>query len=300
MLPSFTMEAFLNAIVEYQIADLTLVPPIVIRLVHDPIVDKYDLRCLKRLSSGSAPISKEIIQRLEKKFPWTGFRQGYGMTESCCCISSHTPEYYSYEYAHTGGLLCASTVAKVIDIATGRELGYNETGEILAKGPQVAMGYLDNPEATAESFDADGFLHTGDVGSVDERGFIHVSDRIKEMIKVKGQQVAPAELEDLLLGHPNVQDCAVLGVPDDYSGERPKAYVTLRPGLEPSEAVAKTLIAYVQGKKVRYKWITEVEFTEAVPKSPTGKLLRRVLKQQDRSGDKRGLVVRDDRERPRL
>ncbi|KIX01523.1 uncharacterized protein Z518_09249 [Rhinocladiella mackenziei CBS 650.93] len=301
MLPSFTMESMLRAICEFQIKELILVPPIIIRLVRDKIVDNFDLRHVERWSSGSAPISPEIIALLQKKFPWTGFRQGYGATESTACISAHPPTHYDYRYATTGGMLVANTVAKVIDLTTGEELGANQTGEILARGPQIAMGYLDNPTATAETFDSEGFFHTGDVGHFDSDGLIHIEDRIKEMIKVKGLQVPPAELEDLLLGHPDVEDCAVLGIPDEYAGERPKAYIVLKQGVSESEEMGRQLLKFVRERKVRYKWIVEVEFTTQVPKSPTGKLLRRVLKVRDKEqGSGRGLKVRDDTQRARL
>lgn len=305
MLPSFTMEAMLKAIVEYRIPELILVPPILIRIVRDSIVDRYlpDLqRIVKRWSSGSAPTAPEIIELLRQKFPNTGFRQGYGATESTACISCHPPSHYDYKYATTGGILCANTVAKVIDLDNpNKELGPNQTGEICARGPQIAMGYLGNPTATAETFDEDGFLHTGDVGYLDEEGLFHIEDRIKEMIKVKGQQVAPAELEDTLLGHNVVEDCAVLGIQDPYAGERPKAYVVLKQGVQPSQAVGKQLLQFIKERKVRYKWATEIEFTDVVPKSPTGKLLRRILKTKDREkGRVRGVCVKDDTERARL
>ncbi|KAH9809189.1 putative 4-coumarate--CoA ligase 5 [Teratosphaeria destructans] len=304
MLPAFNMETMIRAIIEYQVEELILVPPIIIRMVRDPVVDKYlpDLqRIVKRWSSGSAPTAPEIIRELQKRFPATGFRQGYGATESTACISCHPPSHYDYKYAHTGGLACANTLIKVIDIDDPqKELGPNQTGEICAKGPQIAMGYLDNPSATAETF-RNGWLHTGDIGHLDEEGLIHISDRIKEMIKVKGQQVAPAELEDLLLGHELVEDCAVLGIPDLYAGERPKAYVVLKPGVHPSADVGQRLLAAVKGKKVRYKWIQEIEFIGTIPKSQTGKLLRRVLKTSDRDPSRaKGLSVRDSAEPARL
>lgn len=292
MLPEFTMELFLKTIVEYQVPDLTLVPPLVVRLVQDPIVAKFDLSCVKRLSSSSAPLSWEMIDLLAKKLPWTGFRQSYGMTESTGCLSTHPPEFYSYKYARSAGKLCASTTMKVLDVQTGKELGPNQTGEILAKGPQVAMGYLANPKATAECFDVDGFIHTGDIGSIDEQGFVHIVDRIKELIKVKGQQVAPAELEDLLQGHEKVAECAVLGIPDDYSGERPKAYIVLKDGNQPSEALAQEIFQHIQKQRVRYKWLREIEFTDSIPKNASGKILRRVLKDQARVG-KKGFIVRE-------
>lgn len=304
MLPSFTMDGMLKAIVDYKVEELILVPPIIIRLVRDPVVDKYlpDLRrVVKRWSSGSAPTAPEIIQLLHKKFPDTGFRQGYGATESTACISCHPPTHYDYKYASTAGMLCANTVAKIVDIDDPtKELGPNQTGEICAKGPQIAMGYLDNAKATAETFQ-NGFFHTGDVGRIDEEGLIHIEDRIKEMLKIRGQQVAPAELEDLLLGCGEVEDCAVLGIQDDYSGERPKAYVVLKPGYAATQEVGRSLLQYVKERKVRYKRIVELEFTDVIPKSPTGKLLRRVLKSRERDVKRRrGVVVREEAERARL
>lgn len=277
MMKKFDFEDMLKAIIQHKIEELILVPPILIRLVKDPAAQRYlpDLqRTVKRWSSGSAPTSPEIISLLQQIFPETGFRQGYGATESTACISAHPPSHYDYKYATTGGMLVANTVAKVISLDDPtRMLGPNETGEICACGPQIAMGYLNNEKATAETFQ-NGFFHTGDVGHIDDEGLLHIEDRIKEMIKVKGQQVAPAELEDLLLGNEYVEDVAVLGVPDDYSGERPKAVVVLKGHVSASESLARELMAFVKEKKVRYKWLVELEFQDSIPKSPTGKLLR--------------------------
>ncbi|KAF5017647.1 hypothetical protein F66182_10397 [Fusarium sp. NRRL 66182] len=292
MLPQFTMKGMLDSIVKFRITDLTLVPSIVIRLINDPIVDDYDLTSVKVIACGAAPVGNEVIQRLHDKFPWTGFRQSYVMTESCCCLSTHPPEFYDYKYGNNAGMLLASTLVKIIDLDTGKELGSNETGEILAKGPQIAMGYLDNAKETAETFGGDGFLHTGDIGRVDDQGFIHIVDRIKEMIKVKGQQVAPADLEQVLLSHPEVADCAVVGIPNDYSTERPKAYVVLKSNAQPGDAIGRELLQYVKERRVRYKWIKEIEFISEVPKSPSGKVLRRLLRKPDRSRQV-GCVVKD-------
>jgi 4-coumarate--CoA ligase len=290
MLPQFSLEAFLQAIADYRITDLTLVPSIVIRIVLDPIVDKYDLSSVKRVACGAAPLGMEVLQLLAKKMPWSGFRQSYGMTESCCCLSTHPPELQDYAYGNNGGVLLGSTTVKVMDPETGRELGFGENGEILAKGPQIAVGYLDNATETAETFGADGFLHTGDVGNVDEHGFISIVDRIKEMIKVKGHQVSPADLEHLLVSHPDVEDCAVVGIPDDYSAERPKAYIVLRHGTIPSQKIGQELLQFVKDNRVRYKWVREIEFISEVPKGPSGKVLRRLLKTKDRSA---GYIVKD-------
>ncbi|KAL2865060.1 acyl--CoA ligase [Aspergillus lucknowensis] len=309
MLPSFTMESMLKTIVEYQITEILSVPPIIIRLLQDPIVAKYDLSHVKRFSSGAAPISGEILQKLQERYPWTGFKQGYGMTESCSCITAHPPEKQSYEYAQRGGMIVANTEVKVIDTATGKEVGYEEEGEILARGPQIVMGYLGNEKATKETFDEDGWLHTGDVGYMDREGFIVITDRIKEMIKVKGIAVSPAEIEDLLLGHPAIEDAGVTSVPDDYAGEKPKAYVvlksTVRGRLTTDDGVlrmGRELIEYVKAKKVRHKWIIEVEFMDEIPKSASGKILRRVLRDREKKkavGERR-LVVRDEKARAKL
>ena len=299
----------LQSIISYKIEELILVPPILIRLVQDPAVSPYlsDLqRIVKRWSSGSAPIAPEVIKALQRQFPDTGFRQGYGATESTACISAHPPSHFDYKYAHTGGLLVANTIAKVVKLGSvmeddqGRDevlLGPGETGEICAKGPQIAMGYLGNEAATRETFDNEGFLHTGDVGFIDQEGLIHISDRIKEMIKVKGQQVAPAELEDLLLGHEAVEDVAVIGVRDEYSGEVPKGFVVLVDRGREGKEMGEELMKYVREKKVAYKRVREIEFVKEVPKSATGKLLRRVLKGWERGEDpkrQRGVVVREE------
>jgi 4-coumarate--CoA ligase len=250
MLPAFTMKDMLDAIVEYQISELLLVPPILIRMVRDPLVDKYDLQHLTRFNSGAAPVSPEILQLLQQKFPQTGFKQGYGMTEGCSCITAHPPERYDYKYAHTVGTICASTEVKNVD-EDGNELGVGQPGELLARGPQITMGYLNNEKATRESYTEDGFLRTGDQAVVGRDGMVTITDRIKEMIKVKGIAVAPAELEDLLLGHPQVEDCAVLGIPDEYSVENPKAYVVSKAEVEPGQELGRKLLKHVKERKVQ-------------------------------------------------
>lgn len=313
MLPAFTLPTMLQSIISYKIEELILVPPIIIRLVQDPAVEPYLpalQKIVKRWSSGSAPIAPEVIKALQRQWPLTGFRQGYGATESTACISAHPPTHFDYKYAHTGGKLVANTIAKVVALSSptsepdvpGEEvlLGPGQTGEICARGPQIAMGYLNNPRATAETFDKDGFLHTGDVGYIDEEGLIVISDRIKEMIKVKGQQVAPAELEDLLLGHELVEDCAVIGIPDMYSGEVPKAFVVLKDRKKEGESAGNELMEYTKTRKVAYKRVREIEFVEMVPKSATGKLLRRVLKGWERGEDnarRKGHVVKEQETR---
>ncbi|KAF7555022.1 hypothetical protein G7Z17_g2510 [Cylindrodendrum hubeiense] len=268
------MKAMLDTIVDYQLRELILVPPLFIRLVQDAIVNQYDLTCVRRFSSGAAPLPPRVIEQLQEKFPWTGFKQGYGMTESCSCLTAHSPDNYDYEYSDTVGTILPSTELKFMDVR-GNEVG---EGEIWARGPQCAMGYVDNPQASIETFGRDGWLRTGDIGRMLANGCVQITGRIKEMVKVKGVGVAPAELEELLLTHPKVLDVAVIGKPDDYTGERPHACVVTATGILPSRKLCDELIKFVQGRKMRSKWIHGVTFITSVPKAGSGKILRRELK----------------------
>jgi acyl-CoA synthetase (AMP-forming)/AMP-acid ligase II len=291
------MQAMLETVVQYQISEMLLVPPILIRLLRDPIVQKYDLSHVRKFSSGAAPLSAEVIQALKSRFPNAGFKQGYGMTESCSCITAHPLDKSTYEYAHRVGTIVANTEVKIVDPDTGKELGYDMSGEILSRGPQIVMGYLNNEKATRETFDAEQWLHTGDIGFIDSEGFITITDRIKEMIKVKGIAVAPAELEDLLLGHPIVEDVAVGAIPDEYTGQRPKAYVVLKQDIRqnktPSQirSLLDVIIDYVRKNKVRHKWITEAEMLDEIPKSASGKILRRMLRQMETEKSMKGRLI---------
>ncbi|KAI1010025.1 hypothetical protein LB503_011468 [Fusarium chuoi] len=296
VLAKFTLDSLLKTASENKIKELIIVPPILIRLVRESeLVSKYDLSHVERFSSGAAPLSREILGLLEHTFPGTGFKQGYGMTESCSTITSHPPSKYSYKYAHRVGMLVGSTEVRIVDIDTGEDCEVGKAGEIWARGPQMAMGYLDNPEATESTFDKDGFLHTGDIGYFDHDGMLAITDRLKEIIKVKGIGVAPAELEGLLLGHPHVDDVAVCGIPDERAGERPKAFVVLKSSqdLRPVEA-AMEIFEYVRKEKARHKWLKEIELVSTIPKSPAGKILRRKLLSLA-SSTSRSRVFRDPR-----
>jgi len=171
-----------------------------------------------------------------------------------------------------------NTECKVMDPPSGAELGAGAQGEVWIRGPQVMMGYLNNPQATAAMLDADGWLHTGDIGSVDAAGYLHIVDRLKELIKYKGFQVAPAELEGLLLTHPAVADAAVIPCPDPEAGEVPKALVVLKAAVTPEE-----LMTFGHQQVAQYKKIRQLEVVSQIPKSPSGKILRRVLVEQERS-----------------
>ena len=175
-----------------------------------------------------------------------------------------------------------NTEARVTDLDTGIDLGPGEKGEILVRGPQVMKGYLKRPDATAESIDEDGWFRTGDVGLVDEDGFFFIVDRVKELIKYNAYQVAPAELEAVLLTHPDIADAAVIGSPDEVTGEVPKAFVVVRDSAVDADAI----MDYVAERVAAYKKIRRVEFIDEIPKAPSGKILRRILVERERSAEK--------------
>ena len=301
LLPSFTMESMLAAIQEFRLEELLLVPPLLIRLAREEkLLDRYDLSSVSRFASGAAPASFEILELLKRRFPGTGFKQGYGMTETCGCVTAHPLDSYSYDNSRFVGTIIPSTEIKIINLDTGRECGVHEHGEILARGPQITMGYLNNEKATKQTFEKDGWLHTGDIGMMNKDGWLTITDRLKELIKVNGVGIAPAELEDLILGYPNIEDAAVLGIPDEYSGERPKAFIVLQNSsqrLNP-EVIGAELIKYVQRRKTRQKWLKEVEIVDEIPKSTSGKILRRVLR--DRKAGKPSIKGKDQRSDARL
>ncbi|OAG42492.1 hypothetical protein AYO21_03368 [Fonsecaea monophora] len=306
LMPKFEMKAMMDTIVKYKCDELWLVPrkalspfrkqwelqltsifssiALLIRLVNDPVAAGYDLRLVKQFNTGAAPLAQEIVDKLAKRFPHIAIRQAWGMTESTSALTLTPPPLQTYENAHTVGAVVPETVLKIVDPETGKEVKEGESGEIWGKGPQVTMGYLDNPTATAETYDEEGFLHTGDIGCMLPNGLILVQDRLKEMIKVKGVGVAPAELEDLLLGHPLVVDAAVIGIPDPYSQELPKAFVVLSPKAKPDAQTARELQDFVRQRKSRSKWLGGgVEFVDQIPKSASGKILRRMLRDRERA-----------------
>jgi 4-coumarate--CoA ligase len=201
--------------------------------------------------------------------------QGYGMTE--LSPVTHATPVGGFKPGSIG-VTISNTESRVVDPETGEDLGVDEDGEIWIRGPQVMKGYLNNPEATALTIDEDGWLRTGDIGHVDDDDHFFIVDRLKELIKYKGFQIAPAELEALLLTHPSVADAAVVPMPDEEAGEVPKAFIVRRPDHELSAAEAQ---AFVAGHVAHYKQIRAVEFVDEIPKSASGKILRRLLR--DRS-----------------
>lgn len=271
-MPRFELEQFLQLIEKYQLTYMHLVPPIVLALAKHPLVDKYNLSSVRTIISGAAPLSAELAQACAARLGCT-VGQGYGLTET-----SPVTHFTTDPAGRPGavGPVVPNTEALLVDTLTQQPLGPNQDGELWIRGPQVMQGYLHNPAATAITLDAEGWLHTGDIARADDEGHFTIVDRLKELIKYKGYQVAPAELEAVILTNPLVADCAVVGLHDEEAGEIPKAFVVRRPGA--GDALdAETLMAYVAERVAPYKKVREVEFIEQIPKTASGKILRREL-----------------------
>jgi len=278
LLSRFEPNSFLKTLQDYKITDAPLVPPLVLFLAKHPLVDKFDLSSVVRVNSGAAPLSKELETAMLKRLPQVlKIRQGFGMTE-IAGASHATPSEGKIKYGSVG-LLLPNLECKVINPDTGAILGPNLDGEICVKGPTVMKGYLNNPEATARTIDSDGWLHTGDIGHYDEDECFFIVDRLKELIKYKGFQVPPAELEALLITHPNIDDVAVIGVPDIEAGELPKAFVVRRGNVTADEIMDFVAKKVQPQKKLR----GGVEFVDQIPKSASGKILRRMLRKQEKA-----------------
>ena len=271
-LPRFDLEQFLRAHQDYRITRSFVAPPIVLALARHPLVDSFDLSHLRLMNSGAAPLKAELAAECSKRLGCEVV-QGYGMTELSPVSHLTPPGWFK---PGSVGITAPSTQTRIVDPATGADLGTGEEGEVWVRGPQVMKGYLNNPQATAATVDPDGWLHTGDLGYVDADGHLYVVDRLKELIKYKGFQVPPAELEAVLLRHPDVADAAVIGVPDDEAGEIPVGYVVLRPGAATS---AEEIMQFVAGEVAHYKRIRRLKVIDAIPKSAAGKILRRVLRE---------------------
>jgi acyl-CoA synthetase (AMP-forming)/AMP-acid ligase II len=231
-MPRFDLVQFLELIQKYRITRTNLVPPILVALDKHPLVDKYDLSSLVELFSGAAPLSHELATEASKRLHGCSVVQGYGLTETSPVTHVYNRSQSSTQKLGSVGPAIPNTENLVVYLESGQPLGINKPGEIWTRGPQVMKGYLNNPKSTMITLDAEGWLHTGDIGYVDEDGNFFIVDRLKELIKYKGYQVAPAELEALLLTHPYVADAAVIPVADLDAGEIPKAFVVKRPGIE--------------------------------------------------------------------
>ncbi|MFC3687603.1 AMP-binding protein [Aquipuribacter hungaricus] len=272
-MPRFDLAAFLQAHERYRVTRSFVAPPIVVALAKHPAVEGVDLSSLVQVVSGAAPLSAELAAEASARLG-VEVVQGYGMTEMSPVSHFTRPGGYR---AGSVGVAVAGTEHRVVDPATGEDLGVDADGELWVRGPQVMKGYLGNDEATAATLDPDGWLRTGDIGHVDADGYLYVVDRLKELIKVKGFQVAPAELEALLLTHPDVTDAAVVGVQDEQAGELPVGHVVLRAG---AGSDADAVRAWVAERTATYKHLHRLLVVDAIPKSASGKILRRVLRQE--------------------
>jgi acyl-CoA synthetase (AMP-forming)/AMP-acid ligase II len=274
-MPRFDFQEFLGLVQKYRLSVLPLVPPIVLGMVKSPALSQFDLSSVRLVFSGAAPLGEDLARELSKKLgcPVT---QGYGMTEASP-VTHLSPTRNTTLKPGSAGRVIPNTEVKLVDPATGEELGRNKEGELLIRGPQIMKGYLNRPEDTAASIDREGWYHTGDVGYVDDDGWFFIVDRTKELIKYKGLQVAPAELEALLLTHPAILDVAVVRRPDEEAGEVPKAFVVLKADDRSKSTTPEVIMGWVAERVAPHKRIRQLEFIDQIPKSASGKILRRLL-----------------------
>lgn len=277
LMPKFEMGAMLEGIQRWRVTVAAVVPPLVLALAKNPALEKYDLSSIRIVLSGAAPLGKELVDALRARLPQAVFGQGYGMTEAGPVLSMCPAFAKEPSPAKPGscGTVVRNAELKVVDPDTGLALGRNLPGEICIRGPQIMKGYLNDPEATARTVDVDGWLHTGDIGYVDDDDEVFIVDRVKELIKFKGFQVPPAELEALLVAHPSIADAAVVPQKDDAAGEVPVAFVVRGKDSDIAEEAIKE---FISKQVVFYKRLHKVYFTHSIPKSASGKILRRELR----------------------
>lgn len=287
ILPAFNLGEYLTALQTYRCTLAFIAPPVAVALAKHPAVDSYDTSSLRVVMSGAAPLDQDLGQRVARRL---GCRvvQGYGMSElspvsHCMPFDGRNPSGGPPAPLSSCGWTVPNAVSKIVDPDTGAEIGVPDhgrsaAGELWVKGPNVMAGYLNNEAGTADTIDSEGFLRTGDLASVDSNGCVYILDRLKELIKYKGYQVPPAELEALLLTHPDIADAAVIGAVDTDTGEEvPKAFVVTQPHASLSE---KAVMDFVAANVAPYKKIRLVQFIETIPKSPSGKILRKDLRQR--------------------
>jgi acyl-CoA synthetase (AMP-forming)/AMP-acid ligase II len=271
VMPKFDLDCYLDLVERHRATLLHVVPPVVVALAKHPSIGRRDFTSIRKLFSGAAPLGADAIQQCTQRIGCV-LQQGYGLTETS--PATHiTPADPGRIKNGSIGKPVANTECRVVDPVTGRDVGPGEDGEIWLRGPQVMKGYFKRIEDTRHTLDDEGWLHTGDIGHADEDGDFFVVDRLKELIKYKGMQVPPAELEAVLLSHPAVADAAVVPLKDEEAGEIPRAFVVLK-----APASAEELMSYVAERVAPYKKIRRLDFIDAIPKSPSGKILRRLLR----------------------
>ncbi|CAG9818024.1 unnamed protein product [Phaedon cochleariae] len=274
VLGKFKPKIFLDAVVNYKVARLIVPPPVLLFLLKSPMVKNYDLSCIKEMRSGAAPMGKDMEKELKSRFRVKHVSQGYGMTETTLgvLVSPHGKSKIG-----SCGKIVPGMMAKVIDEA-GNPLPAYKEGEVCFKGPLIMKGYVGDAKSTLNTIDKDGWLHTGDVAYYDDDGYFFIVDRIKELIKYKAFQVAPAELEALLLTHPAVQDSAVIGLPNEEAGELPLAFIVKKSGRNITEREIERFVEDNVSPQKRLRG--GVIFLNEIPRNPTGKILRRVLRER--------------------
>ncbi len=272
-MPRWDLDGFLELVERHRVTRAMLVPPIILALARDPRVAGRDMSSLRIIKSGAAPLDAALARAAAERIG-AAIVQGYGMTEASP-VTHVTADRDGMRDPGSIGPLVPNTQARLVDPVSGTDVALGEPGELWVRGPQVMRGYLNDPAATAATVDPDGWLHTGDVARADEAGWFTIVDRVKELIKVRGHAVAPAELEALLIGHPAVLDAAVVGMPDEEAGERPRAFVTLRQPIGGHE-----LRNWVAERVAPYKRLAEVTVVDAIPRSASGKILRRDLRER--------------------
>jgi acyl-CoA synthetase (AMP-forming)/AMP-acid ligase II len=274
ILPRFELHSFLRAVHDYQVTRAEVVPPIVLALATSAAVDEYELSSLRLLTSAAAPLGVGLARACAQRIGCR-VKQAYGMTE--LGGATHIAPDDGPDRPESIGPALPGIDCRIIDPVTGTDVGPDQPGELLIRSPGTMRGYLGNPEATAATIDPGGWLHTGDIVTADLDGWYHVTDRVKELIKYKGHQVAPAVLEAILLTHPAVADAAVIGRPDEAAGEIPTAVIVLRQPAADTGPAGRELMAYVAARVAPHEKIRRVEFVTEIPKSPSGKILRRLL-----------------------
>ncbi|OAP62468.1 hypothetical protein AYL99_04671 [Fonsecaea erecta] len=274
----FELEPFCRIVQEEKITISYVVPPVVLLLAKHPLVGKYNLSSLRMMHSSAAPLTNDLVEMVHKRLK-VPIKQGYGLSEASPGVATQSWEQWNTTVGSAGNLLPSISLKCMND---GKEVPLGETGEIWIKGPNIFKGYYNNPKATAESITPDGWYRTGDVGYVDKDHNIYITDRVKELIKYNGYQVAPAQLEGLLLAHPAVNDVAVIGVySPDRATELPRAYVVPAKGYKSGPELEKEICEWLHQKVAPHKRLRGgIRFVDAIPKSSAGKVLRRVLAEQ--------------------